>query len=292
MEPPGPLQFSVNEFVDAVSVPVVALPPLTDLLPLQALFAGDALAVQLVALDVLQVSVEAVPLDTAVGFALSETVGAAGGGDGGAVTVTVADRVTLPPLPAQVNENVLVAVSAAVATFVPDTALLPDHAPDAVHEVALVELQVNFDAVPLDTVVGSAPSVSVGAGGGVVAPDTLTVTDFVVVPPPPSHVRVNVLVVVSAPVDCELDAGFGPDQAPNPSQLVASLADQDRVDDAPLLIDAGLALSVMTGAGEGSGEGEGAGAAGPALTVAGVTPASPPHAAMTSATIKSPGRIT
>jgi hypothetical protein len=50
-----------------------------------------------------QVSVEASPLAMDVGFAMSDTVGAAGGG-GAPVTVTVAEALALPPGPLQVRE--------------------------------------------------------------------------------------------------------------------------------------------------------------------------------------------
>jgi hypothetical protein len=68
--------------------------PLTGLVPLQA-----PLAVQLVASVLDQVRVEELPLVTEVGLALKETVGT-----GGAVTLTVTDFVTLPPLPVQASE--------------------------------------------------------------------------------------------------------------------------------------------------------------------------------------------
>jgi hypothetical protein len=50
-----------------------------------------------------QVSVEAPPLVTDVGFAASETVGSGGGG-GVPGTVTAADALVLPPWPVQVSE--------------------------------------------------------------------------------------------------------------------------------------------------------------------------------------------
>ena len=42
--------------------------------------------------------------------------------------------------------------------------LLPDHAPEAVHEVALVADHVRVELLPLITELGLAPSVIVGAG--------------------------------------------------------------------------------------------------------------------------------
>jgi len=43
--------------------------------------------------------------------------------------------------------------------------LVPDQAPEAAHEVALVEDQVKVAAVPLLTVLGLADTLTVGAGG-------------------------------------------------------------------------------------------------------------------------------
>jgi hypothetical protein len=78
----------------------------------------------------------------------------------------------LPPGPAQVKVNVLVAVSG--PTFwLPLTALGPDHAPPAVQVVALVDVQVRVEDPFMLTVVGLAVSVTVGRGGGA----TVTVTD-------------------------------------------------------------------------------------------------------------------
>ncbi len=69
--------------------------PLVDLLPDHA-----PEAVQLVALELLQLSVELLPLVTEVGFAERFTVGAGVA----VVTVTVAEAEALPPLP--VHDNV------------------------------------------------------------------------------------------------------------------------------------------------------------------------------------------
>ncbi len=54
----------------------------------------------------------------------------------------------------------------------PLVALAPDHAPEAVHEVALVDDHVSVELAPLATVLGLAVSLTVGAGGV-----TETVTD-------------------------------------------------------------------------------------------------------------------
>jgi hypothetical protein len=78
--------------VIAVTAPVLCV-PLVPFVPLQ-----PPEAVQDVALVELQVSVEAAPLATEVGFAVNVTVGA-----GTTVTVAVA-TLLVPPVPVQVSE--------------------------------------------------------------------------------------------------------------------------------------------------------------------------------------------
>ena len=68
-------------------------------------------------------------------------------------------------------------LSAPVDSF-PDVALLPDHAPDAVHESAFVEDQVRVENPPFATEGGLAASDTVGAGG-----NTVTVADALALPP-------------------------------------------------------------------------------------------------------------
>jgi len=77
-----------------------------------------------------------------------------------------------------------VADSAAVAS-VPLTGLLPDHAPDAVHDAAFSADQVRVELLPLITELGLAESLTVGAG---VLTETLAVS--AAVPPSPVQVRV------------------------------------------------------------------------------------------------------
>ncbi len=132
---------------------------------------------QAVALVEDQVRVELAPWDRVVGLALSETVGAGG------VTVTVADCAAEPPAPVQVSVNFVVVVRVWVA-FEPLVASAPLQPPDALHEAALVDDQLNVDAVPLLTVLGLA--VSVTAGAGVV---TDTMADCEALPPVPVQVR-------------------------------------------------------------------------------------------------------
>ena len=56
----------------------------------------------------------------------------------------------------------------------PEVALLPLQPPDALHEVALVDDHVSCVLPPLDTLVGFAARVTVGAGGGGAATATVT----------------------------------------------------------------------------------------------------------------------
>jgi hypothetical protein len=65
----------------------------------------------------------------------------------------------------------------------PLTALVPDHAPEAVQDVAFVADQVNVELPPLATVLGLAVKFTVGAGEV-----TDTVADWVAPPPAPVHV--------------------------------------------------------------------------------------------------------
>jgi hypothetical protein len=66
----------------------------------------------------------------------------------------------------------------------PLTALAPDQAPDAVHEVALVDDQLKVEALPLVTVLGLAAKFTVGAGAV-----TDTVSDCEALPPAPVQLR-------------------------------------------------------------------------------------------------------
>jgi uncharacterized protein (DUF697 family) len=72
----------------------------------------------------------------------------------------------------------------------PIVALLPDQAPEAVHEVASVDDQFRVALAPLAMVLGLKVIVTVGAaaaGGVVAAGVTLTVTDWAALPPAPTQ---------------------------------------------------------------------------------------------------------
>ena len=75
----------------------------------------------------------------------------------------------------------------ALVDFDPLVPCEPDHPPDAVHDVALLELQVNWAALPDDTLVGFAVSDTVGTPAA-----TATDVEFVAVPPEPVHASVKV----------------------------------------------------------------------------------------------------
>ncbi len=68
----------------------------------------------------------------------------------------------------------------------PLVAIGPDQLPEAVQEVALVELQVRVAALPDTTLVGFAVRMSVGAAAVV----TVTITDWPMLPPAPVQVSV------------------------------------------------------------------------------------------------------
>ena len=134
------------------------------------------------------VNVEAPPLTTEVGFAVNVTVGA-----GTTVTLAVATLLA-PPTPVQVNEYEPAIVRGPVLC-VPLVALVPLQFPEAVHDVALVELHVSVEAPPLATEVGFAVSVTVAV------PGTVTVVVAVLLRPfGPTQVKEYTVVAASAAV--------------------------------------------------------------------------------------------
>jgi hypothetical protein len=135
-------------------------------------------AMQLSALLDDQLSVAEPPLLTVVGLALRPTVG-------GAETLTVTDLLALPPGPLQASVKVVVAVSAAVLVL-PLVGSIPDQPSEAVQPLALVEDQLSIADPPLLTVVGLALRLTVGLTGA----ETLTVTDWLALPPGPLQVSV------------------------------------------------------------------------------------------------------
>lgn len=151
--PPAPVQVNEKDVL-AVSGPAVCV-PLAPFVPLQPPEAAHE-----VALVEPHVSVEAVPLATEVGLAVSVTVGRA-------PTVTVAMATLLvPPVPVQVSAYDVVAVRVPVL-WLPLGASVPLQPPDAVHDVASLELQVSVEAPPLLTEVCAALRDAVGCEDGV-----------------------------------------------------------------------------------------------------------------------------
>jgi hypothetical protein len=129
-----------------------------------------------VALIELQVKVAVPPLAILVGFAVNMTVGML------AATVTVAvTAAVVPPGPVQVSEYEASAVNALVSCD-PLVAKVPPQPPEAVHDVALVELHVKVATPPLLTDIGDALKEAVGAGG-----DGVKGTD----PEPPQAAKVS-----------------------------------------------------------------------------------------------------
>lgn len=105
-------------------------------------------------------------------------------------TVTMTDRLALPPAPVHVSENVLLAAVNGPVPMLPEVGLLPDQAVLAGSAAATQPLAFDADHVsvevpPLATFSGLAVSDTVGAAGGF----TMTVTDFVTAPPAPVHVN-------------------------------------------------------------------------------------------------------
>lgn len=104
-------------------------------------------------------------------------------------TVTMTDRLALPPAPVHVSENVLLAAVNGPVPMLPEVGLLPDQAVLAGSAAATQPLAFDADHVSVEvpppaTFSGLAVSDTVGAAGGF----TMTVTDFVTAPPAPVQV--------------------------------------------------------------------------------------------------------
>jgi hypothetical protein len=82
----------------------------------------------------------------------------------------------------QASENVPELVNAPLDSL-PESVLLPDHAPEATQEVASVDDQVSVEDLPVATNVGLADSDTVGSG------NTVTVVETLALPPEPVQVR-------------------------------------------------------------------------------------------------------
>ena len=82
---------------------------------------------------------------------------------------------------------------------------------------------------------------------------TVTVVDALAVPAGPVQARLNVLVLVSPPIDSLPETALAPDQPPDAEQEVASVEDQMSVDAPPLVTDVGFAVSDTVDTGGGGG---------------------------------------
>jgi hypothetical protein len=125
---------------------------------------------------------------------------------------------------------------------VPASALLPDHAPEAEHAVALLLDQVSVAAPPELSVLGLALNVIAGAKA-----DTVTVADWVAEPPVPVQVSSNSVVLESALVDQVPLVATAPLQPPAAVQAVAFSELQVRLDLPPFATVAGVAPKVTAG---------------------------------------------
>jgi hypothetical protein len=131
---------------------------------------------------------------------------------------------TDPPAPVQVKVNVLLAAVSAPVLADPAVARLPDQAPEAVHDVALVDDQVRVELAPLVTLIGLADKVTVGATGAAV---TVTVAELLLEPPSPVHNSVNILLAAVSTAEVAVPAVARlPDHAPEAVQPVVSVLDQ------------------------------------------------------------------
>jgi hypothetical protein len=186
-----------------------------------------------------QLSSELPPLFTVVGLAAMFTVGA------GVIpvidTVTLASAERLEPVHASVNVDCEVS---AVVVCVPDVALVPDQAPEAVQLVAFVDDHVSTEVPPLITLVGLALSETVGCGGAAV---TVIVTLRCALPPGPLQESVAVVFEVRGPSESLPDVAFAPLQPPEAVQDVASVLDQVSVTLSPLVTLLTFELSVTVG---------------------------------------------
>jgi hypothetical protein len=129
----------------------------------------------------------------------------------------------------------------------PDFALVPLHAPLAVHDDASLLLQRRVTFFPASTAVGVAVSVTSGSG------DTITTADFRTVPATPRQDSVYVFVpLVSASRVSRPSSALAPLQPPLAVQAVASSLCQVNSIDPPGLRAGLFAEIVSVGAGNAS----------------------------------------
>jgi hypothetical protein len=125
----------------------------------------------------------------------------------------------------------------------------PLQPPLAVHELALVALQVSVALPPLAIVVGLRVSVTVGVGG---EPATVTPTVWPVLPPGPAQFRLKLVVALRGPVETLPFSGSSPLQPPEAAHEVASLELHVSVAASPVGTLVGATDSTTVGAGSGA----------------------------------------
>lgn len=126
----------------------------------------------------------------------------------------------------------------------PLTGLLPDHAPEAEHDVAFAADHVRVAGLPELTVLGLTCRATAGAGAV-----TVTVTDWVAEPPGPVQVTAKSLVLERLPVDQVPLVGTESCQPPLAVHSTASVAFHVRTEVPKLPIVVGEAAKVTDGAG-------------------------------------------
>ena len=126
----------------------------------------------------------------------------------------------------------------------PLTALVPDHPPEAEHEVAFFAAQVRVVEAPEVTVLGAAASVTEGAEA-----ETVMVADWVAVPPVPVQVNSYSVVLDRAAVDQVPAVATAPCQPPEAVQAVAFVELQRRLEVPPAATVVGEADMMIVGTG-------------------------------------------
>jgi hypothetical protein len=167
----------------------------------------------------------------------------------GGWTMTVTERLLLPPSPLQVNVKVVVLVRP-LRVSLPNVVLVPDQPSKASQVVASVDDQLRMVEPPDEIEVGLAVSETVGTGGGGGA-STVTTTDWLAEPPAPEQVNVNIADAVRGPTLSLPVVVLVPVQSSVASQSLASVDDQDSVVHSPARMLVGAAAKDTVGVGGG-----------------------------------------
>ncbi len=188
-----------------------------------------------------QVSVTDESTTTDAALEVNVTVGA----PAEAATATETVRLAEPPAPEQVNVYDAAALKGPTDSD-PEMALVPDHPPDAVHEVAPADDQVSVTGEPVTTDVALELNVTVGAPA-----EDVTATETVRLAEPPAPEQLNVYVAAAAKGSVASDPAVAiePDQPPEAVHELASVEVQVSVTDEPVATDAALEVNVTVGAG-------------------------------------------